>query len=67
MLASKMENLPEELQKERLDFVEYLIEKHEDKFQSKSRKTPTFGSCKGLFVIPSDFDEPAEDFQEYME
>jgi hypothetical protein len=64
ILASKIGNLPEELKKEVLDFMEYLMQKH--KMQSKSRKTPKFGSCKGLFLIPSDFDEPLEDFQEYM-
>ena len=24
------------------------------------------GSAKGLFVVPDDFDEPLEDFREYM-
>ncbi len=24
------------------------------------------GSAKGLFVVPEDFDEPLEDFREYM-
>ena len=64
ILASKIGNLPEELKKEVLDFMEYLIHKH--KMQGESRKTPKFGSCKDLFLIPSDFDEPLEDFQEYM-
>ena len=56
MLASKIRNLPEELKKEVLDFMEYLIQKH--RIQGQSRKTPKFGSCKALFLIPSDFDEP---------
>ena len=30
------------------------------------RPRPVFGSGKGLFVISSDFDEPLEDFKEYM-
>lgn len=28
---------------------------------------PKFGSAKGLVEIADDFDEPLEDFQEYME
>ena len=66
MFVSKMNNLPEELKREMLDFLEYLIKKHTDKIQKKSRKTPKFGSCKGLFIIPDDFDDPLEDFKEYM-
>lgn len=27
---------------------------------------PTFGSARGLIVIGDDFDEPLEDFREYM-
>ncbi len=66
MFVSKMNNLPEELKREVLDFMEYLIKKHKDKIRKESRKTPEFGSCKGLFIIPNDFDEPLEDFKEYM-
>jgi antitoxin (DNA-binding transcriptional repressor) of toxin-antitoxin stability system len=28
---------------------------------------PQFGSARGLLTIPDDFDEPLEDFKEYME
>lgn len=30
------------------------------------RKRRTFGSAKGLIKIADDFDEPLEDFREYM-
>ena len=30
------------------------------------RGTPRFGSAKGLITIAEDFDEPLEDFEEYM-
>lgn len=33
--------------------------------QEKTR--PQFGSAKGLIIIHDDFDEPLEDFKEYME
>lgn len=31
------------------------------------KRRPTFGSAKGLVTIADDFDEPLEDFKEYME
>ncbi len=30
------------------------------------RRTPRFGSAKGLITIAEDFDAPLEDFDEYM-
>lgn len=33
---------------------------------SKKEPIPKFGSAKGLIEISDDFDEPLEDFKEYM-
>jgi len=33
---------------------------------SRSKPRPQFGSAKGLISISDDFDEPLEDFAEYM-
>jgi prevent-host-death family protein len=30
------------------------------------KRHPKFGSAKGILAISDDFDEPLEDFQEYM-
>jgi hypothetical protein len=30
------------------------------------RRKPQFGGAKGLFELSDDFDEPLEDFKEYM-
>ncbi|MBD2490202.1 type II toxin-antitoxin system Phd/YefM family antitoxin [Aulosira sp. FACHB-615] len=30
------------------------------------KRRPTFGSAKGIVTISDDFDEPLEEFQEYM-
>ncbi|HLC16268.1 MAG TPA: DUF2281 domain-containing protein [Thermodesulfovibrionia bacterium] len=65
-ILSRLNNLPEELKSEVLDFIEYLTVKYENKIQKQSQKIPLFGSCKGLFIIHDDFDEPLEDFKEYM-
>ena len=32
----------------------------------KKRRSPLFGSDKGLIAISDDFDEPLEEFREYM-
>jgi prevent-host-death family protein len=34
---------------------------------AKPLRKPQFGSAKGLFTISEDFDEPLEDFKEYMQ
>lgn len=33
---------------------------------SKAKPRPQFGSAKGLITMSDDFDEPLEDFEEYM-
>lgn len=33
---------------------------------STTRPRPQFGSAKGLITMSEDFDEPLEDFEEYM-
>jgi len=35
--------------------------------KSKKSNKPQFGSAKGFYVMSDDFDEPLEDFKEYME
>ena len=59
----KMSKLPEHLQKEVLDFIEFLLNKKE---KTDQHKKPRFGSAKGLFTIKPDFDEPLDDFKDYV-
>lgn len=33
---------------------------------AKTKKTPVFGCAKGQFRMAEDFDEPLEDFKDYM-
>ena len=63
-LLSKIRLLPNELKKEILDFVEFLLNKY--KVNENSGKRPMFGSAKGVFKMSPDFDAPLEDFDEYM-
>lgn len=66
-LYKEIESLPEELKKQVSDFVERL--KKKTKFASKKEKINErkAGIAKGFFIkMSDDFDEPLEEFKEYM-
>lgn len=68
-LYTKIETLPPALKEEAKDFIEYLLEKTKKKNknsepQNQSKKA--FGSLKGKIFLSDDFDEPLEDFKDYM-
>ena len=62
-LYTKLETLPPDLKSEVNDFVDFLIEKSAKK---KKVIVPQFGCAKGKIHLSADFDEPLEDFKEYM-
>lgn len=63
LLYQKILSLPDNLKSEVDNFVEFLLQKN----RKKSLKTNAkFGSGKGMFVIKPGFDEPLEDFKDYM-
>ena len=62
LLLNKITSLPESLQSEVQDFIDFLAAKTARK-QQKAK--PVFGSDKGMFVIRAGFDEPLEDFKDY--
>jgi hypothetical protein len=62
-LYTKLESLPKNLKQEASDFIDFLLEKS----SRKEKKTiPQFGSAKGKIKMSADFDEPLEDFKDYM-
>lgn len=63
-LISKIEKIPKEKIEEVSDFIDFIIQKAQS---NQEKPKPVFGSGKGMFIIPDDFDEPLEDFKEYME
>lgn len=63
LLYSKLDQLPENLQSEVLDFIDFLLSKSNPPVKKNS---PKFGSAKGMIIMKDDFDEPLEDFKEYM-
>jgi len=70
-ILQTLTHMPEPLKQEVLHYAKYLIENYlesqsgEEQPQIKRRA----GILKGTFVLPlsDDFDEPLEDFKEYME
>ena len=62
-LYNKLASLPDNLKKQVGDFIDFLTSKN--KAKAKTGK-PKFGSGKGMFILKPDFDEPLEDFKEYM-
>lgn len=63
ILYRKLSSLPDHLKSEVEDFIDFLATRT-SKNQKKAK--PKFGSGKGTFVMKPDFDEPLEDFKEYM-
>jgi len=67
-LMVEIKQLPEYLQEEVKDFVHFLS----SKLTKEPFKKPTIqkgrkaGFLKGTFNMPANFDEPLEDFKEYM-
>ena len=66
LLYNKLNNLPDPMKAEVADFIEFLENKAKKQAKAATIK-PKFGSAKGMFVMHEDFDEPLEDFKEYME
>ena len=62
-LYTELSALPTELKKEVQDFIEFLKTKAKKQNPIKQRE---FGSAKGFFKMHDDFDEPLEDFKDYM-
>jgi hypothetical protein len=64
-LMSKVAVLPEKLKEEVSDYVDFLIAKYVSS-EGSTKKPLKFGMMKGTFKMSPDFDEPLEDFKEYM-
>lgn len=63
LLLDKFSSLPERLQQEVVDFMDFLIK---EKVEKTPAKKAVFGSCKGVFKMADDFNDPLEDFKDYM-
>ena len=63
LLYNKLASLPENLKAEVEDFIDFLKLKAKN---NKKNSKPQFGSGKGMFLMKPDFDQPLDDFKEYM-
>ena len=66
ILYNKLATLPENLKSEVADFIDFLLSKAIKDRTNASIPKPKFGSAKGMFKMNADFDEPLEDFKDYM-
>lgn len=62
----KLETLPPQVWKEAVDFIEFLVQKYGQETAPPVLPKPQFGCLRGTFKMSPDFDEPLEDFKEYM-
>ncbi len=68
LILSKINLLTSEsLKGELLFYLDYLLSRQSEQREKKIiKKTPQFGCAKGKFKMSADFDEPLDDFKEYM-
>jgi Protein of unknown function (DUF2281) len=64
VIFSEIKTFPETLKKEVLDYVLFLSDKYQNKKNAK--KIPVFGGGKVKISMHADFDEPLDEFKEYM-
>ncbi|OFX19161.1 MAG: hypothetical protein A2033_02045 [Bacteroidetes bacterium GWA2_31_9] len=62
-ISGKLSYLPDSLKSEVNDFIEFLLSKRKIKIK---KKQPKYGCAKGQIYISPDFDEPLDDFKDYM-
>ena len=67
LLYTKLNSLPEELKKEVDDFIDRILAKNKKlKKEKKKISGRGYGSMKGQIKMSKDFDEPLDDFKDYM-
>ena len=65
--------MPETLKQEVMHYILYLLNNYNKETfivyeqDSKRDKKPVFGSSKGKYILSNDFDDPIDDFKEYMQ
>ena len=59
-------SLGTQMKSEVSDFIDFLLTKAKKNKETSHKPSPKFGSGKGMFIIGPDFDEPLDDFKDYM-
>ncbi|MBX2904557.1 MAG: DUF2281 domain-containing protein [Taibaiella sp.] len=63
-LYTELSALPPSLKEEVKDFIAFLKAKAQKRDEPMHKRQ--FGAAKGFFKMREDFDEPLEDFKDYM-
>lgn len=58
-------SLPASLKSEVIDFIDFLEQKKK-KVPKKAKKSRTFGYAKDRIILKAGFDDPLDDFKDYM-
>ena len=69
LLYNKILQMPEDVRKQVSDFIDFMLSKKEKDNkpgESSGKKERQFGILKGKVWMSKDFDEPLEDFKDYM-
>jgi len=62
-LYTRISTLPQQIQNEIFDYMEFLIQKYKPQ---RTKIRPKAGCMQGTFQMSPDFNEPLDDFKEYM-
>jgi hypothetical protein len=67
-ILKNVEKLPDSVKQAVFFYTEFLASQYAKGIEKNPEKRRLSGSMKGTFVLPlpDDFDEPLEDFEEYM-
>lgn len=65
-IIPKFNQLSDNLKVEVLHFIEFLQTRSSENTELNKLSKRKFGYAKGKYTLSSDFDEPLEDFKEYM-
>lgn len=63
-LYSQIIKMPAEMRKKVADYIESLLHKSSPKPTKKKKMIP--GLAKGMIIMKDNFDDPIEDFKDYM-
>jgi hypothetical protein len=70
LILSQIKQLPDSLKVQIADYIEFLVMKYSDSIKEErlksNKRVSHFGNAKGQVVMSDDFNEPLEDFAEYM-
>jgi hypothetical protein len=61
-LYTKITSLPDSLKSEVVDFIDFISKRKRERI----KKTRIFGYAKDTIIIKPDFDDPIDEFKEYM-